>query len=154
MGTISEEIEKREKELEGLKECLNRFPDLEWDIDRWSNKRLSSPSINKQATDVEFNHNCSCCADSPFQAWPHQVYKGVKIYSKPACFIIGEKNQYGIGDTPYTDWQEKLKENNINNIVIERIEEYFKENPPIDYDNDEPYDVDDIYDDDLDRFGD
>ena len=135
---VKERLEKLEKEFSGLETSFKLFPDIEEHRDRWETIRLCTPSINKLTDDVEIRHSCGCCADASLQAWPFKLIQGTYIYSKPTCFFIGQQNDYGYGEIPDPNWQDKLKEADIPQMVIDKIQAYLDNNPPI-YEEDEEY---------------
>jgi len=126
---LKEQIVQEEEKLQTHKKLLDIFPDLSEDHDRWGNVRLKSKSINEQADKVFMNHNCGCCDDSPLQAWPYKEFHGVNIFSDPACFMVGISNYGACGDIEDYEWETKLRDKNISEVVIEKVKEYFKENP-------------------------
>lgn len=126
---LQEKIKQEEKEIENKKKLLERFPDLEEHRDRWGNIRFISSEINTIADKVFINHNCGCCPDSPLQAWPYKEFFGIKVFSNPTQFFVGQKNQFGIGDIPDQDWEEELRKENISEEAIKEIQKYFNENP-------------------------
>jgi len=139
---VKERLEGLKKEFCELETSLKLFPDLEEHRDRWETIRLCTPSINKLTDDVEIRHSCGCCADASLQAWPFKLIQGTYIYSKPTCFFIGQQNDYGYGEIPDPNWQDKLKEADIPQMVIDKIQAYLDNNPPI-YDEDEDEDEED-----------
>ncbi len=122
------------RKLEGV---LKLFPDIEEHHDRWNTMRLCTPSINKLTDDVNINHNCGCCIDSPLQVWPYKNVQGTEIHSKPTCFTIGEQNAYGHGERSDPNWQEQLNKANIPQEVIDKVQVYLDEHPPTEYDDEE-----------------
>jgi len=127
-----EKIKKQKKEIARTEKVLELYPDIKEKIDRWSNKRLSSPSINSKTDRVHINHNCGCCEDSILQAWPYKIVNGIEVFSDPACFVIGEKIPfyYGLGERSYDNWQEELRKENITETVINQIQKFFDDNKP------------------------
>ena len=136
---ISEKIQKLEKEVSEinfeiakLKNIQKEYPDIKTHTNRWKTERLFSKKVNNIVNKVDISHNCGCCEDSPLEAWPYKLIKGLEIFSDPCCFQVGHKNAYGIGECPYDDWEEKFKKNNISEVVIKKVKKYFKEYPPED----------------------
>ena len=127
-----ENLKKTKKEMLQMEKVLELYPDIEEHTDRWSNKRISSSSINSETDQVFINHNCGCCDDSPLQVWPYKNVNGIEVFSNPACFIIGEKIPFysGIGERPYDNWQEKLRKENITETVINKRQIFFNDNKP------------------------
>ena len=91
--------------------------------------------MNAIAIDIDINHSCGCCADSPLQMWPYKQIDGVKVFSQPPCFKVGEPNQWGIGEIAWDNWEDELQEVNISETVIQKIKKHFKENPAIELDD-------------------
>lgn len=133
--TLSDKIKQQKFELNKIEKALELYPDIEENRDRWGDEKLSSPSINVETDSVLINHNCGCCPDSPLQAWPYRMVEGVKVFSKPACFTVGEENQWGCGEIEYDNWQEKLRKENIPEKVIDQVQEFFNNNKPEDYED-------------------
>ncbi len=117
-------------------EILEKYTDLEEHSDRWNNKRYMSKLANKDCDKVMMHHSCGCCPDAVLYAMPYLEYKGIQIFSNPPQISIGEHNgSFGTGEKPWGKWQEKLKSENIHSSVIDKVDEFFKENPPIDFDD-------------------
>lgn len=138
--------EKLERELDELlrkKKLLEIYPDIRESTGRWGDVRLISQHVNELVDDVDICHSCGCCEDAPVQAWPFKVVNGVKVFSDPSKFVIGEKvpSYSGMGDRPYDNWQEELEKAGITQIVISKIQKYFKDNTPkhIEYIDDEEF---------------
>ena len=110
-------------------ELVRQFGDIWKDTNRWNVKRYSSKSVNSIVDKVECRHNCGCCPDSPIEVWPYTEFNGVKIYSDPPSFNVGEANCHD-GETPYDNWQEKLRTALIAEVVIQQIEAWFEKNKP------------------------
>lgn len=123
-----------EKKIETIRYLKQLFPDLSYNVDRWRNIRYTSASVLSKADKVDIHHGCGCCEDAPLLARPHvEVYissqsKSICVYSEPASFCIGEKNAYGYGDEPYSEWRKILK--GASQSVIEKVEAYFRANKP------------------------
>ena len=142
MNALLQRIKEQIAELNNQKKVIEKYWDISENIDRWSTKRFSTAMINSEVNDVMIKHNCGCCEDSPLEAWPFKEIEGIKVYSKPAYFYIGEKNAYGIGDNPDEDWQALMRKSNIAEPVIKIIQKYFDDNPPTKCE----YDYDDLDD--------
>lgn len=136
MNMLLQKIEDQITELTNKKKIIEKLVEKYWDIaeytDRWESKRFSTRMVNTEVDCVMMKHNCGCCDDSPLEAWPYKLVEGTEVYSNPAFFFIGEKNNDGTGDKPYDNWQEKLRKENITEYVIGKIQEYLDANPPID----------------------
>lgn len=122
---------KRSQELARLAEaCAGAFPDLQRHVNRWGRERFSSKKANTLVTDYDLSHNCGCCSDSPLELWPFMVHEsGMSIYSEPPCFSIGEK--CGFGDRPGDGWRECLLVAGIPEAILDRVQKYFDDNPPV-----------------------
>ena len=136
-----EEALKAKVDVEGASALLEQFPDLELHINRWKRERYSSAHANSMTTDCDISHNCGCCPDSPLEVWPYVQLGAVRVYSKPACFMVGEKNAYGYGECPYPDWQERMEKEGIPDAVIQKVAQYFAANPETSEDGDDDDDA-------------
>lgn len=130
---MQDKVKRLLEEADALEKIQQQFPGLSDYEDRWGNKYLKSKCVNSIVNEVWFNHNCGCCPDSPLQAWPYIEVFGRKVHSDPACFIIGERNQFGVGDKEYSGWEEKLRKEGIGEAVISIVREYFINNRARDY---------------------
>jgi hypothetical protein len=128
---------RRSDELRKLTALTVAFPDLKRHVNRWQKERFCSKGANAKATDYDMSHNCGCCADSPLEVWPYTEQDGVRIYSDPPSFTVGEKNGYGYGETPYPGWDAKMREANIPEPLIDRVRMYLEAHPPEEYPEDE-----------------
>jgi len=136
MNTLLQKIEDQITELNNKKKVIEKYFDISEYTDRWGTKRLSTSAINKEVDCVMIKHNCGCCPDSPLEVWPYKLIDEIEIYSKPAYFFVGEQNAYGYGDKPNNDWQKELRDAEIPEFIIEKIQEYFDDNPPKEYEDD------------------
>lgn len=135
---MQDEIDKIRKEAESelekanlLQKVLDKYPDLKKHTNRWNKVRYSSASVNGDVTDVEIYHNCGCCNDSPLEVSPFLEIEGMRIYGDPASVMVGEKYEWGIGDKPWSEWEEKLDEHGFAEVVKKKVQEHFKDNPPV-----------------------
>lgn len=138
---IDKYLEEKHKEIDQLRaevaeivKLRQEFSDLEVHINRWEKVRFWSPSVNPLANDAEINHSCGCCSDSPLLATP--VLKkedGTKVYGTPEIFV-GQKNEFRYGDTLDEGWEEKLREKNVSDVVIEKVRLW---DTPVDKNEDE-----------------
>lgn len=131
----TDKLKKQKEEISRTEKVLGLYTDIEESRDRWGDIKLSSPSINAETDNILINHNCGCCPDSPLQVWPYKIIEGFKVFSKPACFMVGEQNQWGYGEIEYDGWQDKLRKENITEIVINKVQEFFNNNKPEDYED-------------------
>ena len=127
------------KELDHLVSLIeHKYPDLERTSDRWNNIRYKSVLVNSKVTDCEIHHTCGCCADAPLVLEPFLIEDGgVKIYSNPTGFYIGQKYECGYGEMASEGWEKQLIKNNIPEHIIQEVLKYFEENPCIDADDDD-----------------
>ena len=130
--SYKEKLKKQKDEITKIEKVLKLYPDIEENRDRWGDIKFSSPSINPETDHIFINHNCGCCSDSPLQVWPYKTIEGIKVFSKPACFVVGEMNAYGSGERPYDNWEERFRKENIPETVIDQIQIFFNENKPED----------------------
>jgi len=142
--SLIEEINKEKNEyhekikyLDKLLELVSIYPDLKKHIDRWDRNRVSTKLVNHLVNDCEIKHSCGCCSDSILEVWPFIEINEIKIYSDPIPFRIGESNSLGYGEIPWNGWQDKMKENNISEKVVQIAEKYLNDNQPIDANEDE-----------------
>lgn len=112
-----------------LLKLLEKFPDLKKRSSRWGKIRYSTKAVNAIVTDCDISHNCGCCPDSPIEVWPYVIIEGVKIYSAPERFMPGEGNAWGYGERSYDNWQEGFKKEGIAEVVTEKVQQFFDENP-------------------------
>ncbi len=135
---LKEFLEEKDKKLKNLisevinlETFLERYPDTKVDRDRWDNERYYSPAINAEVNDVEIHHTCGCCEDAPLVARPFKKIKelGIRLYSDPCRFFVGEKNAYGYGEREDKGWEEEMRREGIPKTIIRKIKKYFKENP-------------------------
>ena len=128
--TLKEKVEQEREKLQKREILLKMFPDLEETSDRWGNKRLFTKEANAVADEVDIHHSCGCCEDAGLLARPYKMVGGMKVFSDPCSFCIGQKAGFmAIGDEEYDNWQEKLKEAGIEKEEIyDKIKNYFKEN--------------------------
>ena len=130
--TMKEKIEEQEKEINTRKKLIEMFPDLHEYKDRWDHVYLCSKDVNPIADDVFINHNCGCCEDSSVQAWPFKEFFETNVFSDPACFTVGEKVScyFGEGERPWDNWEQKLIEAGIRQLVIDKVRDFFEQNKP------------------------
>jgi len=143
--------EQTQQNIERQKRILElgeKYPDLRKMTDRWDRIRYASVSINAECDEVEIRHACGCCSDSPLLAYPYKEIEGIPIYAvcsncegfEEPCVCIGEQNAWGFGEIPNPNWEEDLREQNLSEIVIEKVRKYLEEHPPEEMD-DEDYDA-------------
>lgn len=121
-------IKKTKEEYQKIKNILKLYPDLEENPNSFY--KFRSEIVNKDVDCVEFQDSCSCCPDAVLCATPYKEIEGIKIFSKN--FIkqgIGEKLNYHRGYKKWKTWEEKFNNKNINHAVIDKIKEFFQDNP-------------------------
>jgi len=62
------------------------------------------------------------------EVYPYLEEDGLRIFSDPTCFTVGEKYPAG-GEMPWPGWQEKLRAARIPEAVIAKVEQMFADNP-------------------------
>ena len=131
------EADKRSQELNTIRSLQARYPDLEQVTHRWKKETFSTTGVNNITTDVDIRHSCGCCPDSPIEAFPYAIVEGVKLYSKPSRFCVGEKYEPGFGELASTGWADNMRKEGIAEAVIIRVQEFFDKNPPEDCEDDD-----------------
>ena len=132
----SNEQRKIANEICDLIELKQKYEDITIETGRWGKLACSSKSVTDIVTDFDLRHNCGCCADSPLEIWPYLTTENGKVYSNPAKFVVGEKSWTTGRDMPYPDWDSKMREHNIPESIIQRIQEHFSVEVEFDDDND------------------
>lgn len=142
MKKLSEEIsrlevdlQQRQERLKGLNELDRCYTDVVVHTNKDGFQRLCSASINEYVNQMEIAHSCGCCEGAQLLIYPFCVVEGQKVFSNPPHFTVGFSNRYGFGEVPLTDWKVELKRAGINQLVIDKVAEYLKRHPPIDYDS-------------------
>lgn len=144
---MSDELERRARLRSKLKEeaaiaalkwkLFNQYDDLCESTDRGDNVRLCSKHVNSITNRTVIYHTCGCCPDAGLIVRPYiRFYDGdyyVNVFSDPPSFDIGQQVEFGEGDEPYEGWEQRLKDHDIPDKVIEEVKAYFKENPPRNY---------------------
>lgn len=121
---LRKEGQQKLEEAHRLERLLQNFPDLRCYEGRWKKEVVCSKSVNAKVTKYDSRHNCGCCDDSPLEIWPYMEHEGGRIYSDPPCFRVGQRSYNG--DTPYPDWEEKLKKADIPESIIESVSAHFE----------------------------
>lgn len=139
---LDEKIEKLQNEihqLQNIKELTKTYPDLKEVGDSWNQKYYVSKHVNAIVDEVHITHACGCCSDSTLLAKFFTTVNGIKIYADPYSVAIGKGYSWGFGDVPNENWREDLQQHGIvvTKELEEKIETYFKENPPESYDDEE-----------------
>ena len=119
------QLAEAQAQLEQVEALHAKFPDLKIATNRWNHERYTSKQVNAVADQVEFCHNCSCCSDSPLEARPYIEVAGVKVYSDPDCFQVGEKEDYD-QDREYEGWVANMLAAGISQAAITKVREKFK----------------------------
>jgi len=122
---IQDEAVKKQAEAENLQKLLALVPNLQRYVGRWGKVVYYSVDVNERVCHIDMRHNCGCCPDSPLEVWPYLITEHGKVYSDPPCFHVGDRCEYG-GDTPYPEWEERLRSVKIPEIIIERIQSHFE----------------------------
>ncbi len=121
MTDLEKKIAEEQAKVDQLKRLAETFPDLKEDQDRWKTKRYYSKLVNSQALDVDRIHSCGCCSDAPYYAMPYIEFEGIRIYSNPPRFYLGEGSWSGPGHSWDGDWAKKMEVAGINKRVIDIV---------------------------------
>ncbi|GEM_PF-6632649 len=119
--------------LSKMKTAAAKYPDLDRNVFRWDKVCYATAAVNNRVTDYDQRHNCGCCADSPIEVFPYFEEDGLKLYSSPACFHVGQAN-YGNGEIPAEGWDAKMREAGIPESIIAQIQKFFDNHKPKDWD--------------------
>ena len=143
---FKDELEAKQKELNSMRKISELFPDIKEHRNRWGTIRLTTKDANSKTNQAQICHSCGCCEDAPLQAWPYLEVDGIKVFSDPPYFTVGEKipYYYGMGERPYDEWEQKLRDANIPESIISIVQDYFNENKPkhVEYVDDDDNDND------------
>lgn len=134
IGNLELELIERQKRIDALKELDRSYDDMVVHTSKDGIQRLCSASMNEYVNQMEIVHSCGCCEGAGLLIYPFCVVEGQKVFSNPPHFSVGHSNRYGFGEVPLTDWKVTLKNAGINPLVIDKVGEYLKRHPPIDYD--------------------
>lgn len=126
LQAAQEALERAQKTVAEVTALKERFPDLHVTVDRWARKRYSSKLVNPIADQVDMQHNCGCCADSPLEARPYIRWNGVSVFASPDHYRVGEKTSSGLDD-PYEAWEAGMRDYGISETAIQLVGEYFEE---------------------------
>lgn len=123
IGEKEKEAEKLNREIAAIQKIQEQFNDLEIHTDRWGTKRYCSAQVNEIADKFMSKFNCGCCGDSPFEVWPYKEIEGIKIYSNPPYYWIGEKDSWDEDRDVIAkpEWFKGLRTNNISEELIKKI---------------------------------
>jgi len=121
------EIKLKSEELLKIKSLLDIYPDLESYVGRWGKNVYCSKSVNKLVNNYERRFNCGCCSDSPLELWPYLDTEHGRIYSSPAMFFIGKKDDdfFRTKLVQSAGWKDDLKKHDIPEDLIEKISYIF-----------------------------
>jgi hypothetical protein len=134
ISALEKEALEKNSELKRIKRIYEKYSDLGYNQDRGGQIRLTSPSVNSIADRVDISYSYVCCDDATIIARPYAWIGVTKVYSDPVQFVVGEKHYRG-GDEAYDNWQNKLIDAGLSQIIIDEIEKYFKQNKPDDWDD-------------------
>jgi hypothetical protein len=110
---------------------LVKYPDIHYHTNRWKVKRLVSNKVNSICDNTDISHNCGCCNDSPIEVWPYIKEGDIKIFAKGIPISPGQKGYYG-GECPDDNWEDKFRNNNMSEIIIKQVQQFFDANPDVD----------------------
>ena len=137
---LEQEIKKKQEELDILRTVKEQYPSLQSSRGRWGYIRYYASEINSEVDEVSIHYSCGCCSDASLYARPYKVVNGLKVFSDPPYFCVGGKTDYR-GDEPDIGWENKLREKNIPENVIQKIQDHFdKEAKDHEWDNDDEND--------------
>lgn len=127
---ISSSVQKRLDELNAqfkitndeileILDVFDQLPDLEITYDRWRNKRYSSLEVNAKATEYFTGYSCGCCDDAPMFLYPLIEINGIRVYTKPVRFYIGDRNEYTEDGVEYDlDCLEEMKTHGLTSELL------------------------------------
>jgi len=137
---LKNKLTQQAQEAQSQLSLFEQFPDLHEYRGRWRSF-LCAKSVNPIAEDVGFVHSCGCCDDAVLYAMPYVERGGQRIYSDPPQIGVGEKaGYYSYGERPWDDWQLEVKKHGLTDRIVEKIEEFFKDNPVGYWDDEEDED--------------
>lgn len=134
-----EELRKSIAYYEGIQAILDNDGQMIEETHRWDKECFCSPRINPIANRWEVRKNCGCCADTIIEAFPYVEENGLKIYTQPSVFVIGQAN-YGNGIIPTEKWEENMAKANISPAIIGDIRSYLEKHEPRDIEDEEEED--------------
>ncbi len=133
---LKNKLTQQVQEANSQLSLFEQFPDLHEYMGRWRSY-LCAKSVNSITENVGFVHSCGCCDDAVLYAMPYIERDGHRIYSDPPQIGVGEKAGYWCsGEKPWDDWQEEVKKHGLPNHIMDKIEQYFKDNPVESWDED------------------
>jgi hypothetical protein len=130
LNLLKEQRDSYQKQIDELELLIQKYPSVQLHKDRWERCRYYTSEVNSLVDKVQIMHNCGCCDDSPLEVWPCLEVEGIPIFASGIPYTVGYKNYYN-GEMPIDGWQNKFITNNINPIIIEKIQKYFDEHPVI-----------------------
>lgn len=70
---------------------------------------------------------------APLVVWTYITLPEGRLYSDPPCHHVANAVEWGFGEQPLPDWEQGLRDSNVNPELIARIREYLQARPPISY---------------------
>jgi len=128
--TFSEELAQLEARLSVLKKLKARFPLLEKAESDSGLEYLYTKEVNTLVVHVEIGYSCSCCAESTVFAKPYLEADGMKVFSNPWYFTVGQGSAVLEEVTPWKGWEARLRSCNIPEIVIQKVQAFFETHKP------------------------
>jgi len=125
IGRLQKEAIEKQEEVERLKRMHTAFPNLKKHINRWKTVRYCSDTVNTRADKCEIRYNCGCCSDSPLEVWPYVDTEFGQVFTDPPVFQVGEKHWIA-GDRPNEGWKQLLRDEGIQETIIELVADRFK----------------------------
>lgn len=105
----------------------------------WYTSKEINEETGPDKVSIQINRSCGCCPDAIVYASPYCTVEGINVYATPIKCTIGEGLTYGSGIDPYPSRFNKYKEYGYSEDIIERIEHYLTENPPVRYEDENEY---------------
>lgn len=141
---IIEEIRRLEaagawEKLSLLDSIAEEHPDLKLFRDPYGRILFCAASAAPYTEDIELNPSSHDCDGAPLQAWVFVCVDkiGTRVYSDPPFFIVADQNVAGFGEIPRNDWRDHMKAAHISRFAMEKVADYLRRHPPINYVEDE-----------------
>lgn len=119
-------VKKAQDELAQIARLRDEFPDLETHVDRWKCIRYMAASANARVFQVEFRNSCGCCRDTPVVALPYLEFEGMRVYSNPCYFYVGERTWGGYVQAEPT-WRKQYETAGISYHAVAKIKKFLEE---------------------------
>lgn len=128
---LEDSISSKVKEIETIKGLLKVLPNFLVGEDRYITNKYYSGTVNGKVSLFEMQYSCTCCDDANIYIFPYIEVEGIKIYTDPTYFCIGQKNPKPSLKFPkkhimFDDWEQQMKNANIPEKIIEQVKTYFE----------------------------